>query len=217
MKPREKLIQHGVRALEDYELIAILLRTGSTKEDVLLLAKKVLSQLDNLEDMLHITVEDLLTIYGISDAKATTIIAAVELGRRLSDRKKPVRKMITESSEVYHLLKEDMSYLRKEHLIVLCLDIKGNLLKNETIYMGTTSSIQVSVKDLFKSAVRIGAFGIIVVHNHPSGDSTPSQADDKLTKLIKNGGEVLSIELIDHIIIGRNEFFSYRRQRREEI
>jgi len=217
MKPREKLIQHGVRALEDYELIAILLRTGNTKEDVLLLAKKVLSQLDNLEDMLNITVEDLLTIYGISDAKATTIIAAVELGRRLSDRKKPVRKMITESSEVYHLLKEDMSYLRKEHLIVLCLDIKGNLLKNETIYMGTTSSIQVSVKDLFKSAVRIGAFGIIVVHNHPSGDSTPSQADDKLTKLIKNAGEVLSIELIDHIIIGRNEFFSYRRQRREEI
>ncbi|ABX80982.1 RadC family protein [Acholeplasma laidlawii] len=217
MKPREKLIQHGVRALEDYELIAILLRTGNTKEDVLLLAKKVLSQLDNFEDMLHITVEDLLTIYGISDAKATTIIAAVELGRRLSDRKKPVRKMITESSEVYHLLKEDMSYLRKEHLIVLCLDIKGNLLKNETIYMGTTSSIQVSVKDLFKSAVRIGAFGIIVVHNHPSGDSTPSQADDKLTKLIKNAGEVLSIELIDHIIIGRNEFFSYRRQRREEI
>nr|WIF88849.1 hypothetical protein QOL21_02235 [Acholeplasma laidlawii] len=87
MKPREKLIKHGVRALLDYELIAILLRTGNTKEDVLLLAKKVLSQIDNLEDMLHITVEDLLTIYGISDAKATTIIAAVELGRRLSDRK----------------------------------------------------------------------------------------------------------------------------------
>jgi DNA repair protein RadC len=217
MKPREKLVKHGVRALLDYELIAILLRTGSQKSGVLELAQQVLDFINGLVDIKNITTEDLMTIHGISDAKATTIIAAVELGRRMDTKHMPKKNMILESSDVYHLLKEDLSYLPKEHLIVLCLDIKGHLLKNETVYIGTTSSIQVSVKDIFKSAVRIGCFGIIVVHNHPSGDAKPSFADNQLTSQIESAGKLLTIELIDHIIIGRNEFYSYRKQKMHKL
>src|SRR5690554_364836 len=217
MKPREKLLKHGVRVLLDQELIAILLRTGSKKYGVLDLANQVLNFINGLSDIKNITAEDLLTIHGISDAKATTIIAAVELGRRLDTKNAPKKLVIQESSDVYHMLREDMSYLAKEHLVVLCLDIKGHVVKNETIYMGTTSSVQVSVKDLFKSAVRIGAFGIIVVHNHPSGDATPSRADDQLTETIEDAGKLLTIEMIDHIIIGKNQFYSYRKQRKQEF
>lgn len=217
MKPREKLISYGARTLLNEELIAILLRTGSTQLGVVELAKKVYAQLNGLEDIKNITVDDLRSIYGISDAKATTIIAAVELGRRMHTKHIPKKYMIQESSDVYHLLKEDLSHLPKEHLVVLCLDIKGNLLKNETIYIGTTSSIQVSVKDIFKSAVRIGCFGIIVVHNHPSGDAKPSISDTALTRQIEAAGKLLTIELIDHIIIGRNEFYSYRKQKMHKL
>lgn len=210
MKPREKLIKHGVRALLDAELIAILLRTGSAKNNVFKLSEEVLSLLDALTDLKSIGVEDLYTIHGISDAKATTIIAAVELGRRLSHKAKPNRQVIHQSKDVYHLLCEDMSHLPKEHLIVLCINIKGEVIKNETVYMGTTSTISVAIKDVFKSAVRIGAHGLIVVHNHPSGDSRPSVADTKLTKMMIDAGKLLTIDLLDHIIIGNGEFYSYR-------
>ncbi len=217
MKPREKLIKFGAKNLLDEELIAILLRTGSTKDNVLSLAKKVLVLIDGLDDIKNITVDDLLTTYGIQVAKATTIIAAVELGRRLEHKNRPKRSIIGTSEDVYYMLSEEMSYLTKEHLIVLCLDIKGQVIKNETIYIGTSSSVQIAIKDLYKSAVRIGAFGIIVVHNHPSGDAKPSHADEKLTDMMKEAGKILSIELIDHIIIGKDQYYSFRQQRKIKI
>lgn len=210
--PREKLIQYGAKALLDEELIAILLRTGSKDLHVLNLSKKVMSLFQNIAYLKNLTIDDLLSIKGISNAKATTILAAVELGRRVREISQKKRISLYETSDVYHLLREDMEHLEQEHLIVLCLDIKGNILKRETIYIGTTTSIPVSIKELFKSAIKVNAHGIIVVHNHPTGDSTPSLADNRLTEKIKDAGNLLSIELIEHLIVGKSEFYSYKHQ-----
>ncbi len=210
--PREKLIAYGAKALRDEELIAVLLRTGTKDQHVLNVSKEVMSLFQNITYLKNITIDDLLSIKGISHAKATTILAAVELGRRVREITQKKRLSLYETSDVYHLLREDMEYLEQEHLIVLCLDIKGNVLKKETIYIGTTTSIPVSIKDLFKSAIKVGAYGIIVVHNHPTGDSTPSLADNRLTEKIKDACIILSIELIDHMIVGKSEFYSYKHQ-----
>ena len=210
LKPREKLIKHSVKVLKNSELIAILLRTGTKDKPVLKLSEEVLELLTNIRSLKNITVFDLLSIKGISNAKATTIIAAVELGSRIREsRINGNSDAIYSSSDVYDYLREDMEYLEQEHLVVLCLNIKGYIIKRETIYIGTTNAIPISVKEIFKSAIKINAHGIVLVHNHPSGDSTPSNADNKLTKKLKEAAELLAIQFIDHIMIGSNEFYSY--------
>ncbi len=213
LKPREKLMLHGPKTLKDEEIIAILLRTGTKDNHVLALSKQVISLMKNIASIKNLTIEDLLSIKGISYAKATTIIASVELGRRVRHMNIPKQVNLSNTEDVYLMLREDMEFLEQEHLVVLCLDIKGHMIKKETVYIGTTTSIPLSIKDLFKSAVMIGAYGIIIVHNHPTGDSRPSLADDQLTKKIHEAGELLSVKLIDHVIVGKNEFYSYKRQR----
>ena len=210
--PREKLIKLGVKSLEDYELIAILLRTGSKESDVLTLSKRIMNLYPHRNYMKQLKIEDLMSIKGISISKSTTILAAIELGRRIHEVKYEKAKATATTLDIYHLLKEEMEYLEQEHLIIITLDIKGNVLKQETVYIGTTTQITVSVKDLFKTAIKFGAYGIIMVHNHPTGDAKPSLQDDLLTEKVKKASGILSIELIDHIIIGKYEYYSYKEQ-----
>src|SRR5690606_36149692 len=151
-------------------------------------------------------------IKGISVSKSATILAAIELGRRIHEVKYEKNKAIQTTNDIYQLLKNEMEYLEQEHLIILTLDIKGNILKQETLYIGTTTQITVSVKDLFKTAIKFSAFGIIMVHNHPTGDAKPSLQDDLLTDKVKKASSILTIELIDHIIIGKYEYYSYKER-----
>lgn len=210
LKPREKLIKYGPKVLENKELMAILLRTGTKDKPVMKLAEEVLELLINIRSLKNTNISDLFSIKGISNAKATTIIAAVELGNRIRMINNNDQYIIKNSNDVYDLLKEDMSYLEQEHLVVLCLNVKSEVIKKETIYIGTNTSIQVSVKEVFQSAIKVNAHSIIVVHNHPSGDPRPSEADKDITNRFSEVAPLLSMNFVDHIIIGRNSFYSFR-------
>lgn len=217
LKPREKLIKHGPKVLQNNELIAILLRTGTKDKPVLKLAKEVIDILSSIHSLKNITVFDLLSIKGISHAKATTIVAAVELGNRIRDNSLNNKQRIETINDVYDFLREDMEHLEKEHLVILCLNIKGEVIKRETIYIGTTTAIPISIKEIFNSAIKVNAYGIIMVHNHPTGDPTPSLSDEKLTNRLIDAAELLSIKFIDHLIIGFNKFYSFKLERIVEI
>jgi len=209
-KPREKLMKYGVSVLTNADIIALLLRTGTKNSNVFEMSLELMNRLSSIQHIQNFKIEDFKAIPGISVAKATTLIAAIELGRRVYEHKREEQPFLRESTDIYKLLYLEVSNLDKENLFILCIDIKGRLLKKEHVYIGTSTAIHVSIKDLFKSAILVGAYGIILVHNHPSGDSRPSYSDDTLTEKLKQAGQMLSIEVVDHLIIGKNEFYSYK-------
>ena len=209
-KPREKLIRIGPEALRDEELIALLIHTGTKDKSVIDVSNEILGLILNISYIKNMTYKDLKAIRGISDAKATTILAAVELGRRVRDIESNKRIRIQHMDQVYHMLKEDCLTLEQEHLIVICVDVKGGILKRETLYIGTADTIHVYNKDIYRSAVKLNAYGVIVIHNHPSGDANPSPADMMFTSKMAEAGEYLNVHLIDHLIIGVNEYYSFK-------
>ncbi|OHE35593.1 MAG: hypothetical protein A2013_02995, partial [Tenericutes bacterium GWE2_38_8] len=176
-RPRERLIESGASSLSNEELLAILLRTGRKDLSVLELAKNVLYHLESLEDLKRITVLELLQINGIKIAKATTVVAAIELGKRLSNLQKIEKVSVKSAFDVYHLLYQDLTHLEQEHFICLYLNTKSELIKKETIYIGTINQTLIHPREIFKHAIKLSAAAIIFAHNHPSGDSTPSKAD----------------------------------------
>lgn len=216
-RPRERLISKGASALSNYELIAILLRTGTKYQTVTELSKEVLYHLDHLEDIKKISYYTFTKIPGIKRAKATTLLAAIELGRRLSHVTSNDKMIITSPYDVYHLLASDLMPLEQEHFIVLYLNIKSQIIKQETLYMGTINQMVIHPRDIYKKAVIYAASAMIFIHNHPSGDATPSKADIKATKVLFETSEVMGIDIIDHIIIGRNEFYSLKANQKTKL
>jgi len=216
-RPRERLIEYGVSSLSNEELLAILLRTGMHDFSVIELSKNVLYHLESLEDLKRITVEELLTVKGIKEAKACTIIAAIELGKRLSSYQVERKKVITSTIDVYHLLANELSHLMQEHFICLYLNIKSELLKKETIFIGTINQTLIHPREIFKSAIKLSAAAVIFVHNHPTGDSTPSSADKEATYQLMEGSLYMGINFIDHIVIGKNEYYSIKEQKKTRL
>jgi len=216
-RPRERLIEYGVGSLSNEELLAILLRTGMHDFSVLELSKNVLYHLESLEDLKRMTVEELLTVKGIKEAKACTIIAAIELGKRLSSFQNERKKVITSTIDVYHLLANELSHLMQEHFICLYLNIKSELLKKETIFIGTINQTLIHPREIFKSAIKLSAAAVIFVHNHPTGDSTPSNADKEATYQLMEGSLYMGINFIDHIVIGKNEYYSIKEQKKTRL
>lgn len=204
--PRERALANDIKTLSDQELIAILLRTGNKNLNVLELANLVLSKLDNLEDLRSLTVSELTKIKGIGISKATTIVAAIELGLRIKNNKKDKKRLLT-ASEIYNDAIIDLIGLKQETLIVYYLDVKGNLLCKKEVSKGTTNMIVVDNKQIFMWAFKYSATALILVHNHPSGISNPSKEDISCTiKLIKDA-KILGLYILDHIIIG-DDYFS---------
>ncbi|MBQ3001932.1 MAG: DNA repair protein RadC [Bacilli bacterium] len=204
--PRERALANDIKTLSDQELIAILLRTGNKNLNVLELANLVLSKLDSLEDLRSLTVSELTKIKGIGISKATTIVAAIELGLRIKNNKKDKKRLLT-ASEIYNDAIIDLIGLKQETLIVYYLDVKGNLLCKKEVSKGTTNMIVVDNKQIFMWAFKYSATAIILVHNHPSGISSPSKEDISCTiKLIKDA-KILGLYILDHIIIG-DDYFS---------
>lgn len=216
-RPRERLIAHGAKALSNEELLAILLRTGYHDQSVLELSKHVLYHLASLEELKKITYLELLKIKGIKNAKATTILAAIELGYRLSTFKREQRIKISAPLDVYDLLHDEISHLEQEHFIVIYLNIKSEIIKKETIYIGTINQMMIHPREIYKKAILYAAAAMIFVHNHPSGDSQPSKADEKATYHLQKTSEVMGIDLIDHIIIGHHEFYSIKSKHRTKL
>ncbi|HBG32999.1 MAG: hypothetical protein A2009_02455 [Tenericutes bacterium GWD2_38_27] len=216
-RPRERLIVSGASSLSNEELLAILLRTGRKDLSVLELAKNVLYHLESLEDLKRITVLELLQINGIKIAKATTVVAAIELGKRLSNLQKIEKVSVKSAFDVYHLLYQDLTHLEQEHFICLYLNTKSELIKKETIYIGTINQTLIHPREIFKHAIKLSAAAIIFAHNHPSGDSTPSKADFQATASLMGSSAIMGIDVIDHIVIGNHEYYSLKDQKKTKI
>lgn len=216
-RPRERLIKYGAKSLSNEELLAILFRTGNHEQSVLDLSKSVLYQLESLEDLKSVTYESLLKTKGIKTAKATSLLAAIELGYRLASFKRSPKIKITSPHDVYHLLVHDLSHLQQENFVVIYLNIKSEIIKKETIYIGTINQMMIHPREIFKRAIELSAAAMICVHNHPSGDSEPSRADLKATEHLKKTAMVMGIDLIDHMIIGHHEFYSIESQQKTKM
>ena len=211
-RPRERLEHYGSQALSNAELLAILLRVGSVGENVIELSARLLSQCGGLGGLLTIELEELCAMHGVGPAKATTLKAALELGRRLSVLAPQERPKITQPQDVANLIMLEMGYLKQEQLRVICLDTKNFVVAQQVVYQGTVNSSVVRVAEVFKPAISRTCPAIVVVHNHPSGDPTPSPEDVRTTQRLREAGDLLDIELLDHVIVGQHKWLSLKER-----
>ncbi|OEF98109.1 hypothetical protein BHF71_03225 [Vulcanibacillus modesticaldus] len=209
-RPRERMIRFGPQSLSNVELLAILLRTGSSNESVFQLAQKVLSELETLQNLNDVTLEELTKIKGIGPAKAIQIKGAIELGRRVVKSIPQDKIQIRSPRDVANFILEDMKHLKQEHFIALLLDTKNQIIAKETISIGSLNSSIVHPREVFKPAIKKSVSAIIVVHNHPSGDPTPSKEDIEVTNRLVEAGNILGIDLLDHVIIGDSRYISLK-------
>ncbi len=209
-RPREKLLLKGTSALSDAELIAILIGSGTAKLSAVDVAKKVLSHVENnLDSLAKLSIKELMKAKGIGEAKAITIVAALELGRRRKDQSPDEKPKIEGSKTAFDLIKGDLMDLPHEEFWVILLNRANRIIRKKRVSEGGVSGTVADPKIIFKLAVDELASGIIVVHNHPSGNLKPSESDINLTKKIKEAGKVLEIALLDHLIIAHDRYFSF--------
>lgn len=211
-KPREKLVRKGVEKLSEEELIAILLGSGSKKEDVLTVSKKLWTYISSLHRYSELNINDLMTIDGIGLSKASTVIAALEFSKRLNVREKLDEFSVNSPKSVVDIFMNILKDELKEHFYVILLDTKNKIISWDEISKGDLNSSIVHPREVFKYALKLSANSIICLHNHPSGDPTPSVEDIKITKRLNDVGRLIGIELVDHIIIGYNKYVSLREK-----
>lgn len=210
-RPREKLINNGVGALTDAELLALLLRTGSREESALDLSKKLLSSVNGLEGIFNASMISLMNVKGIKEAKASQIIAACELYSRV--RKAILKDFKIKSARDVAKLFEDSFFRDSQECVrLISLNTKNSVISTKEIFKGGLNSSIVHPREIFKEAISLSAASIILCHNHPSGDPTPSIEDINITRRIKSCGDILGIELLDHVILGRNNFISLKEK-----
>jgi len=213
-RPREKLAARGAAALTDSELIAILLRTGVPGANAVDVARKLLDQHGSLGALSRCSVREIAATHGIGAAKAVQLVAAFGLGQRLA-RESLARRKLDSPELVHDLVAAEMRALHKESLRVILLDTRYHLLRIEEVSVGSVNESIAHPREIFRPAVIAAAYAVIVVHNHPSGDPSPSQADHGLTRRLVEAAELLQIKLLDHIIIGapgdgRLPYFSFK-------
>jgi DNA repair protein RadC len=211
-RPRERLLMVGPQALATAELLAIIMRVGRPGESVVRMAERLLSHIGGLEKIGQATIRELQAIQGIGPAKAVEIKAALELGRRLMASAPQERAKISSPADAANLVMSEMTFLEQEHLRTILLDTRNGVLKMPTVYKGSLNSSVVRIGEIFRGAIRENAAALIVVHNHPSGDPTPSPEDVRVTREIGKAGELLGIDLLDHIVIGRHRFVSLKER-----
>ena len=209
-RPREKLLLKGTGALSDAELIAILLGSGTRTLSAVDLAKKILQGVNNnLHDLARLSVKDLMKIKGIGEAKAISIIAALELGRRRKDLDPEEKPKVTSSKDAYEIIKGHLLDLPHEEFWILLMNRANRVIRKVQISQGGVAGTIADPKIIFKSALEELASGIIIAHNHPSGNLSASQADIDLTKKVKEGGRLLEIQILDHLIVAGQKYFSF--------
>lgn len=208
-RPREKLKEKGGANLSNEELIAIILRCGNKEESVKDLAIRLVKTLNSFHDLNNITYADLIKIKGIKEAKAVSLLASIELGRRLASKQQNKKTKITTATDIYELFRSQIIGLKQEKMFALFLNTKNEVIKQETIFIGTQNKSIAHPREIFNAAIKNSAMKLVLIHNHPSGDVTPSQEDIAFTENIKKGSEMLQIPLIDHIIVSETDFFSF--------
>lgn len=211
-RPRERLVTLGPQSLSNAELLAILLRIGVPGENAVQVGQRLLNKFGSLTGLHRAPFVELLQEHGLGEAKAAQIKAAIELGRRLTLESPEVRPTINSPADAAALVQYEMSALEQEHLRVLLLDTRNHVLDMVEVYRGSVNSSQVRVGEVFKAAVRRGATAVIVVHNHPSGDPTPSPDDVAVTRAIVQAGKLLDVEVLDHLVIGQGKWVSLKER-----
>lgn len=209
-RPRERMEEFGPAALANHELLAILLRTGTKDRNVLQLSMDVFSNFDDLYTFKNASLEQLMSIPGIGRVKAVEMMATFELGKRLSKTTQLKEGTVTSSEFVGRLLLEELRDLQQEVVLGLFLNTKNEIIKKEVLFKGTLNTSVAHPREIFKAAIRYSSARIIIAHNHPSGDTAPSEADFAFTKRLKKAGEIVGIELLDHFIIGQDSYLSLK-------
>lgn len=211
-RPRERLIQYGPEFLSPAELLAILLRTGTERYSAIGMAEHLIKDFGGLRGVAQMNVEELSKIHGIGPAKAAQIKAAIEFGRRLVSTSGEERYRVRSPQDVYNFLCLDLRDEKREHFIALLMDTKNGIMFRHTVSVGDLSSSIVHPREVFTEAIRRSAASLIVAHNHPSGDPTPSPEDVSVTRRLVEAGEVLGIDVLDHIVLGDNRYISLKER-----
>lgn len=209
-QPREKLLYKGKAALSDAELVAILIGSGNREESAVALCKRILASTENnLSELGRLSIKQLMEFKGIGEAKAITILAALELGRRRRGSEALERKTITSSKSVFELMQPEIGELPHEEFWIIYLNNSNKVIQKNQLSKGGITGTLVDVRLALKIALEVGAVGLILVHNHPSGTLKPSQADKNLTQKLKTAALSLDIKILDHLIITENSYFSF--------
>ncbi len=211
-RPRERLAHQGAHALSKAELLAILLRVGVKGENAVDVGQRLLDKFGGIAGLHRTSFEEMCQQHGIGEAKAAQIKAAIQLGRRRMADSLDEREIINSPADAAALVQYEMSALEQEQLRVFLLDTRHHVMEIVEVYNGSVNSTQVNVGELFKPAIRRGAQAIIVVHNHPTGDPTPSPDDVAVTRNILQAGKLLEIDLLDHLIIGQGRWVSLKER-----
>ncbi len=211
-RPRERLAKLGAQSLATAELLAILLRTGARGVNAVQVGQHLLQHFGGISGIHRAAFEDLCAQHGLGTAKAAQIKAAIELGRRLTLESPGERPAIHSPADAAALVQYEMSALEQEELRVIVLDTRNRVLGLETVYRGSVNSSQVRVGELFKAAIRRNATAVIIVHNHPSGDPTPSPDDVAVTRAILQAGKLLEVDVLDHLVIGSGRYVSLKER-----
>lgn len=211
-RPRERFIKLGPQNLSNQELIAIILRTGTKAESVIQLAQRLIKEFEGLRMLKDATLEELTKMKGIGKAKAIQLLAAVELGRRINSLTNEERYAIRSPEDGANYVMDEMRFLNQEHFVCLYLNTKNQVIHKQTIFIGSLNASIVHPREVFREAFRRSAASIICLHNHPSGDPTPSREDIEVTRRLKECGRMIGIEILDHIIIGDKKYVSLKEK-----
>ncbi|WP_088076075.1 MULTISPECIES: RadC family protein [Bacillaceae] len=211
-RPRERMVKEGPQSLSNQELIALLLGSGTKSESVINLSAKVIKHFDGLKLLKDASIKELQDIRGIGEAKAVILKAALELGRRVQQSTFEDRYTIRSPEDVANYMMEEMRHLTQEHFVCLYLNTKNHVIHKQTIFIGSLNASIVHPREVFKEAFRYSAASIVCLHNHPSGDVSPSHEDMEVTKRLVECGKMMGIDLLDHVIIGEHRFCSLKEK-----
>lgn len=211
-RPRERLAHAGPQALSTTELLAIILRTGVGGENVLNMSTRILAQYGGLAGLARADFAQLEAVKGLGPAKTAQLLAAFELGRRLTLEAPEERLQIRSPADAAHFLTPLIGHKEQENFVVLYLDTRNRVTDREILYKGSLNTSLVRVAEVFRGAIRRNSAGIIVAHNHPSGDPNPSPEDVALTRRLVKAGKLLEVDLLDHVVIGQNRYVSLRER-----
>lgn len=213
-RPRERLQNHGPKALANAELLAIILRTGTTRENVLELASKLLTKYGGLGGLMRAEFMELCNEYGLGAAKTAQLKAALEIGRRLGTLQPDEKYQIKSPADAANLVMMEMAFLDHEQMRILVLNTKNQVVDNISRYQGTVNSSVLRAAEIYRPAILRNCPAVIICHNHPSGDPTPSPEDISVTEQLVAAGQHLDIELVDHLVIGNQRFVSLKERLR---
>ncbi|MNN28022.1 hypothetical protein D3C81_1415790 [compost metagenome] len=211
-RPRERMMKYGASVLSQAELLAILLRTGIHQESAIHMAQRIIGEIGGIRGFMDLNIDELTKMRGIGPAKAVQIKAGIELGQRLTVLRQPEAQIIRSPRDAADIVMEQLRYLQKEHFVCLFLNTKNHIIAQETLSIGSLNASIVHPREVFRAAIKCCSASIVCAHNHPSGDPTPSSEDILITNRLCKAGEIVGIDVLDHIVIGDGEFVSLKEQ-----